>query len=183
MRTWPTRAVEAMTSGSSAGSMPSQSSTRADHAPSTTSNSRVPDASLGSVAMPPPMAARSQSLGCRMWTALAMTSGSCRSSQAIEVAANPVTAGDPSRLSSAGDRASAISRASMVARASAQRIAGRSGLRSLSVTTTPCIWPEKATAVGRWDTPMVTLAATSLAACSHSRGSPSAHPGRGERTR
>ena len=112
----------------------------------------------------------------------AITSGSFCSSQASVVAAKPVTAGEPSRLSSSVVRSRARARACSTDRPSAHRIAGRSGAAPSPVTTTPCIWPEKPTASGRAWVAAITSRTTSRVAASHSAGSLSAQPGRGADT-
>ena len=99
------------------------------------------------------------------------------------LAAKPVTAGDPSRLSCDVPRSAAMRADSSTDRPSAHRMAGRRGVKEASTTTTPCICPENPTACGTEPAAPIAWPTTERAADSHCAGSLSAQPGSGARTR
>jgi hypothetical protein len=166
LRSSPAGAADGCTGASSG-------SDRAQRSPAR-SQSRVAEASLGSVAAGAPRARRSQSLGCSAQRARSGASGSCRASQARIGPANPGAAGFPGETQPCASR---------TARPSAQRIAGRTGTPAVSHRTTPCICPESPIAATSHRPACASAAPTAEpAASSQPSARASAHPGAGTST-
>ncbi|EDT38094.1 hypothetical protein BamMEX5DRAFT_6131 [Burkholderia ambifaria MEX-5] len=70
--------------------------------------------------------------------------------------------------------------ASRTARVSGHNSAGRTGCPAASISTTPCIWPEKPIAATCSRSAGGSRAAARTSACHHTSGAISAQPGCGE---
>jgi hypothetical protein len=102
----------------------------------------VPEASPRSVAPRPHSRSVSQSCGSRIASVAAASSGSVRRSQAQRVTVNDATGTTPTRSAQASaPSASRSEAASGAERVSFHSTAGRSGLPSASLTTSPCCCP------------------------------------------
>ena len=141
-RSVPEASLPSTSRGICASVRPQAASTSADQRRSATSSHSVPAASLISPTRSPVSMKRSQSLGSSTVAVRAKTSGSCRRTHSSFGAVKPGMARLPAIACRRGQAASSSAHSAPL-RPSFHRMAGRSTSPAASISTAPCIWPDR----------------------------------------